>query len=94
MKIFLKVAAFLAVNAVGFSIGPALYAIIVMKMEAIDYQTFNMETYLTRHGIAWGISMIFSLANFFFRGLFKIVFLSLPVLIPLGVNVFYMMSKM
>lgn len=88
MKFVANLLLFLICNIIGFVIGPALYAFLVLKHGMIDYSAAsdklaNIETlYMLRVQGTWLICMLFSFSSFFLKSRWKLVFVSLPVILP------------
>lgn len=98
MNIFLKVLIFFLINAIGYYVGPTLYALLVLKMGVIDYSNPTIDlaqfeqTYFIRTLLSWGVCAVFSFVSFFLKSSLRFAFLLAPIFIPVVISLFYILS--
>ncbi len=86
MRTAIKLLIFFLCNVAGFYVGPLLFAIVLNK-RLIDIQNsqLTMNTLESSMGIiliAWLACALFSFASFFLKGPWRIVFLTMPIIVP------------
>lgn len=78
----------LITNAVGFSVGPILYVLTIVKFRMIEISEagFNPaveKQYMMMTTMTWFICALFSLSALFLKGQWKLLFGFAPVAVPL-----------
>ncbi len=79
---------FFACNALGSLIGP-LYFILPLKFELVDMasEAYNAAVYeydmVVKIAFTWLACAIFSFSSFFVYGIWRVIFLASPIIIPL-----------
>lgn len=87
MKTYLSVFLFFLCNAIGFSIGPVLYVLII-KYKIIDVNSSSFDAASLQYDmtlmlpVTWLICALFSFSVFFLSGIWRIIFLLAPIAIP------------
>ncbi|MGH1376043.1 MAG: hypothetical protein ACRBCK_06810 [Alphaproteobacteria bacterium] len=86
MKTFFSVLIFFVCLAIGFSVGPTLYAI-SLAMNLIDIEATKFDQAAMQYGmmvtqVTWLICALFSFSSFFLRGYWKSFFLATPIVLP------------
>jgi hypothetical protein len=86
-KTLLKVLAFFAMNAIGFSMS-AILVVIVTALNLLDTSAadFNFNQFkhdiFFKNSVTWMVCAIFSFSFFFLKGIWRYIMLLAPAVIP------------